>query len=365
MNPGLFDVFHDPADRHVATVVGDRIHIHLDRVFQILINQDWVIRFHLHRHGHVAFQIRIGIDNLHGSTAQHIAGPHHHRIANPPGNIQGFTIAASNAVGGLHDVQFPQHMLKPFPVFGHVDRVGRSSPNLRWQVGVALQSRQQRNRQFQGCLTTKLHNHALGPFRFDDVQHIFLGQRFKVEPIAGVVVRGNRFRVGVNHDRFVAIRLQRKGSMTTAIVKLNPLANPVGATTQDHYFLSITRQGFRFRRHGFRFVTSQHQTAGFIGGVVVGRVGFKFGGAGVHGFVNRHNAQAFAIGPHFVFAGFGGVGNLSIAEALLLGRQQNCSAHVLQGRALQQLFGFQNFLQLIQEPRINAGQFVNIFHTHA
>src|SRR3546814_18733459 len=38
----------------------------------------------------------------------------------------------------------------------------------------------------------------------DDLEHVLEGQRLEVEPVRGVVVGGDRLRVAVDHDRFVA-----------------------------------------------------------------------------------------------------------------------------------------------------------------
>ena len=52
-------------------------------------------------------------------------------------------------------------------------------------------------------LTTELHNNANWLFVLDDVVNMLPENRLKVEFIRRIKIRGNRFRVAVDHDRFV------------------------------------------------------------------------------------------------------------------------------------------------------------------
>ena len=88
----------------------------------------------------------------------------------------------------------------------------------------------------QGRLAAELDDDAFGLFFFIDAQHIFDGQRFKIELVGGVVVGGNGFRVAVDHDGFVALLPDGEGGMDAAVVEFNALADPVGAAAQDHDF---------------------------------------------------------------------------------------------------------------------------------
>ena len=105
MDAGWFDVFHQATDHHATFAIGEGIHIHLDGIFQVLVDQHRLVGVHLHRFTHVAVEF-CGIENhLHGAAAEHIAGAHHHRVADPFGNGDCFSFTAGNAVEGLADLQ--------------------------------------------------------------------------------------------------------------------------------------------------------------------------------------------------------------------------------------------------------------------
>ncbi len=71
--------------------------------------------------------------------------------------------------------------------------------------------------------------------------------------------------------------------MAAAIIKLNPLANAIGATAEDHRLGLVRLKGFAFA---------------FVGGILIGCEGGKFGSAGVDGFVGGQNLLGLAAGPH-------------------------------------------------------------------
>ena len=190
MDAGGLDVFHDAADHHRTVAVAEGVHIHLNGVVEILINQHGMVGFHLHRLGHVTVEFGFVVDHFHGAAAEHIAGAHDHRIAHPIGHGPGFGIAAGQAVARLANLQPAQDRLKLFAVFGGIDRLGRGAPDpgAGHQPLGRAEPAQQGDRQFQRRLAAKLHDHPLGALHLDDVEHVFQGERFEVEPIAGVVV---------------------------------------------------------------------------------------------------------------------------------------------------------------------------------
>ena len=94
MNAGRFDVLHQPADQHGAAAIGQGIHVHLDGILQVLIDQNGVVRFHRRRLHHVTVQFLLVVHHLHGAAAEHVAGPHHHRVADPLSHAAGLGLAA-------------------------------------------------------------------------------------------------------------------------------------------------------------------------------------------------------------------------------------------------------------------------------
>ena len=75
-------------------MVAEGIHIHLDGIFQVLVDQHRVVGLHLHRLQHVAVEFLPIEDHLHGAAAEHVAGAHHHRVADPVGHGPGLGLAA-------------------------------------------------------------------------------------------------------------------------------------------------------------------------------------------------------------------------------------------------------------------------------
>jgi len=57
--------------------------------------------------------------------------------------------------------------------------------------------------------------------------------------VAGVVVGGNGFGVGIHHEGLDALLLERVRSVDTAVIELNPLPYAIGATTQNHHLADI------------------------------------------------------------------------------------------------------------------------------
>ena len=80
--------------------------------------------------------------------------------------------------------------------------------------------------------------------------------------------------------------------MATAVIKLNPLADPVWTTTQDDNFLTLRRARLTFgRAHDGRFVSGVH----------VRRLGLKFGSAGIDALELCDHAKVLAGAAYVVF----------------------------------------------------------------
>ena len=71
------------------------------------------------------------------------------------------------------------------------------------------------------------------------------GQRLEIEPVGGVVIGRDGFRIAVDHDGLIALRRQREGGMAAAIVELDALADAVGPAAQDDDLLARRWDCFR------------------------------------------------------------------------------------------------------------------------
>ena len=166
-------------------------------------------------------------------------------------------------------LQIVQQFLEPLAVLGQVDCVRRGAEDRDALV-------MQRVGQLQRRLTAELDDNPVQRAVFllnpQDLHHMLKGQRLEIQPVRGVIVGRHGFGVAVDHDRLVARRGQGVAGMTATIVKLDPLADPVGAAAKDDDL-------FGSRRAAFAFHVAHRRN--FVGGIHVGRLGFEFGGAGV------------------------------------------------------------------------------------
>ncbi len=136
--------------------------------------------------------------------------------------------------------------------------------------------RRQHVGELQRGLATERHNNADGVFGLDDVHHVFVGERFEIEPVAGVVVGRDRLGVAVDHDGLIPGLGQREAGVNTAIVELDALTNPVRARPQDDDAGLGTGTDLVFV---------------LIGRVVVWRRGFELGGTRVDGLEGRRHTR--------------------------------------------------------------------------
>ena len=166
----------------------------------------------------------------------------------------------------LHQVEFFEHGLELFPVFGPVDAVGVGSHDVNPGV-------QQRGRQVERGLAAELDDDAGGPFGFDDVKHIFARQRLEIKLVRGVIIRADGLGVAVDHDAFNPFLPQRKRGVDTAVIKLDALADAVGPAPQNHDLGAVGLARFVFL---------------FVGGVIIRCGGFEFRRTGIHQFIHRH-----------------------------------------------------------------------------
>lgn len=269
MHAGFFDVFHQPADQHVAVLVGNDVHVHFHRVVEEAVQQHRRIVGDLDRVTHIARQVGFAVDDFHRAAAQHVARAHHQRIADFARQHQGFLGIAGNAVRRLLQAQLVDQLLETLAVFGQIDRIGRGADH-RHAVGF------QRARQLQRGLAAVLHDHALGFFQLDDFQHVFQRQRLEVQTVGGVIVGGHGLRVAVDHDGFKAVIAQRQRRMHAAVVELDALADAVGATAQDHDLVAVGRQRLALV---------------LVGRIQIRGAGGEFGGAGIHALVDRAHLE--------------------------------------------------------------------------
>ncbi len=141
----------------------------------------------------------------------------------------------------------------------------------------------------------------------DDFQHVFEGQRLEIQPVRGVVVGGNGFRVAVDHDGLETLFAQGQRRVHAAVVELDALPDAVRSAAQHHDFSPVVRLGFAFL---------------LVGRVEVGGRGGEFGGTGVDPLVDRADVQSVAVFAHPAFGLTEQLGEAAVGESFALQLEQ-------------------------------------------
>ena len=132
--------------------------------------------------------------------------------------------------------------------------------------------------------------------------------------------------------------------MAAAIIELDALADPVGATAEDDRLLAIGHAGFAFSRA----VGAGH----LVGRVHVGRLGGELGGAGVDALVDRAHIECAALFRNVLFLKARQPGEAGIREALALQHTEGfggCRQAVLDDAGLD----LHQVADLFEEPRVD------------
>ena len=138
----------------------------------------------------------------------------------------------------------------------------------------------------------------------NDVEHVFFGQRFKVEPVRRIVVGGHGFGIAVDHDRLEPGITQRERRVHAAVVELDALSDAVRPRTEDDDLLGV---GLAY------FVLV------FVCRVVIRGFSGELRSAGVNSFVRRNDTSGFASSTYFVFGSTPLLRQLHIRKAESLG----------------------------------------------
>ena len=281
--------------------------------------------------------------HFHRAATQHVARAHHQRIADLARMGQGFLGAACGAVRRLLQAEGIDQLLEALAVFGEVDRIRRGADD-RHAVGF------QRLRQLERRLAAVLHDHADRLLELDDLQHVFQRERLEVQAVGGVVVGRDGFRVAIDHDGLEPVFAQGQRSVHAAVVELDALADAVGPAAKDHDLATVA--GLRLA-----FV--------LVGRIQVGGRGRELGCAAVHALVHRAHVERLAQRTHRGFAGARQLRDARVGEAHALERAQPALVQAVQAAVDHVDLGIDQFLDLVEEPRVDERQRMDLFHRHA
>ena len=255
VNARLLDVLHHAADHgpwillsravRARAEVGDAIDVHLDGVVQELVDQDRVVPPHrrgIHSFCHVGVELLLVRDDLHRPPAKNVAGPHQHRIADPLGHLAGLLDRKRRTAGRALQLELIEYLGEPLAVLRKVDRL-RAGADDRHLVLFQTAGEVQRG------LAAELDYHAvqktaglaqrLAVEPLADVQHVLLRQRLEKQHVGRVVVRRDGLRVRVDHHRLVPKLAGREGRVNATVVELDPLPDPVRPAAENDDLLAV------------------------------------------------------------------------------------------------------------------------------
>ena len=336
MNPRLLDVLHDAA-HHDALSITDRVHVDLDRVGEEAVDQDRMLRGRAHGEAHVAPKLFHVLNDLHGATAEHVGRPDEDRVSDLFRDLFGLLLTSGDVALRPHELQLLQHLVEALPILGAIDRV-RGRPDDR-RAGLL-----ERDGELQRGLTTELHDHAFRLLEFDDLEHVFEGERFEVEAIARVVVRRNRLGVAVDHDGLVTGLTEREDCVHAAVVELDPLTDAIGPASEDDDLAPIARLRLALV---------------LVGRIEIGRMRDELRGAGIDALVDGADPQTMALIPNRLLGRLPERSDAGIGEAELFGGPKQSIALRL-GRPRQVRLRDRDLLEVAQEPGVDARPVVDL-----
>ena len=131
------------------------------------------------------------------------------------------------------DLRLCQNPVKQFPILGGVHILGGGTQDRHAHFDQGL-------RQFDGCLTAKLHHRAVRFFDLNNIFHVLGGQRLEIQLIGNIEIRTDRLGIIIDNDGLITLFGKGPGTVHGTEVKLNPLADTDGAGTQHQHFLPVT-----------------------------------------------------------------------------------------------------------------------------
>ncbi len=120
VNAGFFDVLHDAADA-VVGAVADAIDVHFGGVAEEGVDEDGVLVGDFDGIVDVVIELLFVGDDFHAAAAEDEGGADEDGVTNFFGDDAGFGGGACGAAVGLFEVEFFDHLVEEFAVFGGFD----------------------------------------------------------------------------------------------------------------------------------------------------------------------------------------------------------------------------------------------------
>ena len=343
MHTRVLDMLADgPEDQ--LPLVGNRVDLDLARMSLELGNDHRVLGVHSSGPPQDTLELVRFVGNAHRRAAEHVARADQNREAAETGN--GFLQCLE-----VGDVR-PLRLLDPHPVqeiaellavFGTIDAFCRGAEDSH--SGLV-----EGKREVVGQLSAHTEDDALRLFLFVDVEHRLEADLIEDQSVAHVVVGAHGFGVVVDHDGLIAELGRRLDCIDAAPVELDARADPVGPGAQNHHLLT--------------------SGPAHLGGVrLVGRVeivglGGELRGGRVDVGQPRLDAVLFPGRPRRAGRLAGEAIDPTVAETQLLRPPQPAGLERRSG--LGKLAVHVDHLpKPVQEPGVDVGQPVDLFHRHA
>ena len=122
MDAGQFDMFHDRRDEDVRSI-GDGVGLHLDGIFQKLVDQDGSLGGDVDGGREVAFQHLLVMDHLHAAPSQDVRWSDHQGVADFLSDIEGLSQGARHSRFRLRYPQFLHYLPETIAIFRQVDHL--------------------------------------------------------------------------------------------------------------------------------------------------------------------------------------------------------------------------------------------------
>lgn len=337
---GLLDVLHDAAEVELGAVV-ERVHVDLDRVVKEAVDEHRPRGADLRRLLDVRGEAGLVVHDLHAAAAEHVRRADEDGVADLVGDGLGLGERGGGAVLRRGQAGLGEHAAEGAAVLGGVDGLGRGAHD---RHAVVLQGLREAQRGLAAELDDDARDRPCLCLGVDDLQDVLERERLEVQPVGGVVVRGDGLGVAVDHHGLVARVAQREGGVDAGVVELDALADAVGARAQDD------DRGL---------VALGDLVLLVVRGVEVRRLRGELGGAGVDRLVDRADTEGV---PHLaddVLAQAADLGDLRVGEAVPLGLGEEVGVQALGGGQLVRDLLDQE--KLVDEPRVDLRGVEDLF----
>ena len=243
MDPGALDVLHHPRNETIVAVADD-VDFYLFAE-HVCVHEDRRVRRDIDGMLHIGDQLVAMVDDLHRPAAQHVRGPHEHRIADLIRDAGRGLHRSHRPTRRLRNAQAAEQLLELVPILRHVDLIGGGAEDRHARVV-------ERPRQVDRRLPAELDDDPLRALSLDHRQHVFQRQRLEVQLVRRVKVGGNRLRIVIDDDRLVPRLPQRPDAVDGAVVKLDSLPDPNRPAADHDRLRAFRRSGVQAFRSGGR-----------------------------------------------------------------------------------------------------------------